>query len=805
MSKKKELFEAEAADIEQSSVSDQVEQSYIDYAMSVIGGRALPDVRDGLKPVQRRALYKMHTLNVTSNASHRKSSSIIGETMGDYHPHGDKAIYDAVVRMSQDFSLGVPLVDGQGNFGSMDGDPPAAMRYTEVRMSALAEDMIEDIDKDTVDFDPNYDNRLEEPSVLPAAVPNLLINGSSGIAVGMTTDIQPHNVGEVIDATVHRMKNPDCTVEDLMDFVPGPDFPTGATIVGRDGIKKAYETGKGKLRVRANYDVEYDENRIVITEIPYQRKKSRVVEKIADKVENGNIEGVSDVRDESDRNGVRIVLDLKSTSNIDIVENKLIESVLEDTITMNHIALVDGQPKKLTLTQILDEYIEHRREVVRRRSEYEIEEAKDRLHIVKGRLTALDDIENVVDTIRNSDNRDNAVDSLVEGYDLSQEQAEHITRMRLSSITGMKQQELIEEKEDLSEEIEVLEDILNNTESLDQKIIDELQEMKEDHNHQRRTAIQEDYESVENEDLIPQEDILLVTTEDNYIKRIPISTFETQSRGGKGVYGLYNDDDSISHVSVRNTHDSLLLLTEKGDAHEIKGYQVPESSRQAHGTNLVNIIDIDVEEEVQAIVKKPEDLSEKYLLVTTKNGQVKKTDLTQFENVWNPGLRAIEIPEDDNVVDAHVTDGNHDVMMATEDGQAIRFAEDDVRPTGRSAYGVRGVELQEDDRVADSTVIGDQDEILILTSDGKGKRTEVDNFSRQSRSGKGMIATRSKSPVVMLSALEGAGSMFIGSSNNKIIRIDTKEVSSYGRSATGVIIMDTDENSSVRTAFCCDT
>lgn len=805
MSNKKDLFEADAADVEQTSVSDQVEQSYIDYAMSVIGGRALPDARDGLKPVQRRSLYKTYDLGVTSNSSHRKSSSIIGETMGDLHPHGDKAIYDALVRMSQDFSLGVPLIDGQGNFGSMDGDPPAAMRYTEARMSPLGEDMLKDIDKNTVNFQPNYDNRLEEPEVLPSAVPNLLINGASGIAVGMTTDIQPHNVGEVIDATIHRMRNPNSDVEGLMDHIHGPDFPTGATIVGRQGIRNAYETGKGRITVRANYDVDYDENRIVVTEIPYQRKKSRIVEKIADHVDKGNIEGVSDVRDESDREGVRIVIDLKSRANIDIVENKLIEDVIEDTITMNHIALVGGQPQKLSLPQMLDQYIGHRRDVIRRRSEHELEEAKDRLHIVEGRLKALEDIENIVETIRNSTDRDDAVAQLIEEYDFTQEQAEHITRMRLSSITGMKQEELSSEKDDLEAEIDTLTEILNNSDVLDQVVIDELEEMKGKHDHDRRTSITEDYDSVDNEDLIPEEDIVVTLTEDNYVKRMSVSTFNSQNRGGKGIYGLYDDDDTIQHISVHSTHDALLFVSEQGDVHQLKGYQIPENSRQAHGTSIVNILDVEVDEEIQAVEKKPENLSDKYLAITTSQGKVKKTELEEFDDIWNPGLKAVSIPEDDNVVNAHITEGESDIMVATKDGNAIRFSESDVRPTGRSSYGVMAVDLEDGDEAVDSTTIESEDEeILIVRRDGQGKRTDIEEFSQQSRNGKGVMLMRSRdSDVISLDSLKNEDvSLFISSEDGKIIRTEVGQISQYGRTANGVILMTLEGDDSVTSAFC---
>lgn len=793
--KSNQKFTADAEDIEQTPVSEQVEQAYIDYAMSVIGGRALPDVRDGLKPVQRRVLYKMHELNVTSNSAHRKSSSIIGETMGDLHPHGDKAIYDALVRMSQDFSLGVPLVDGQGNFGSMDGDPPAAMRYTEARMSSISEDMMSDIDKDTVDFEPNYDNRLEEPAVLPSAVPNLLINGASGIAVGMTTDIQPHNVGEVIDATIYRMNNPDSSIEDLMEYIKGPDFPTGASIIGRQGIKDAYETGKGRITVRADYSVDKENNQFIITEIPYQKKKSKVVEKIAEKINDGTIPELTDVRDESDRNGVRIVLESKSTSNMDVVENKLIESVLEQTMTMNHIALVGGQPKKLKLSDMLDHYIDHRREVVRRRSEYELEEAQDRHHIVKGRLKALNDIDSIVETIRNSESRKDAVGSLVSEYDFSEKQANHITRMQLSSITGLQQEELRDESEELEETISELQHILNNASALDDKIIEELEEMESEHNHQRRTTIEEDYESLDNEDLIPEEDILVTLTSDNYVKRMNIDNFDIQNRGGKGVYGLYDDNDRIKNIYSLNTHDKLLLFTDQGDVHSIKGYEIPEGSRQAHGTNLINLLNIDTNEEIQSVIaKSEEDDNSRYITIITEKGKVKRTEIDEFTNIWNPGLRAIKLPEDDKIVESFITDGESDIMIATANAKTIRFSESDIRPTGRSSYGVHGIELSDSDTVTDATRVTEECErILTMTDQGRGKFTDCSEYRQQSRNGKGIQAMRNPDgDISVLMSVDNVEdtSIFVSSEGGKIVRIKSDQISTFGRTAQGVNIME---------------
>lgn len=804
MSQEKELFDADAKEVEQASVSEQVEQSYIDYAMSVIGGRALPDVRDGLKPVQRRILYKMHEMGVSSGSSHRKSSSIVGETMGDYHPHGDSAIYDSLVRMSQPFSLGVPLVDGQGNFGSMDGDPPAAKRYTEARMSPSAEDMLTDIEKNTVDFEPNYDNRLEEPGVLPSAIPNLLINGASGIAVGMTTDIQPHNVGEVIGATIHRIQNPDSDVDDLMEYIKGPDFPTGASIIGRESIETAYKTGKGTITVRSDYEVKYDENRIVITEIPYQKKKSRLVEKIAEHVENGNISEVTGVRDESDRNGVRIVVDVKRGANIDVVENKLIQNVLEETVSMNHIALVNGQPKSLTLDEMIDHYINHRRQVVRRRSQYELDEAEDRYHIVNGRLKALRDIDTVVDNIRDADDRNEAVENLQAKMDLTEDQASHITRMQLSSLTGLKREELQEEKVELEERIEELQEILNNSEILDEKIVEELESMRDKHNHDRRTSIETDYQSVENEDLIEQRDVVLVLTEDDYIKRMETDEFTVQNRGGKGVFGLYQDDDSIVDVEVVSSHDKVLLFTSEGDVHSLKAYRIPEASRKAHGTNIVNLINVDNNESVQAVATRPEENEGFYVTIATEKGQIKRTELSEYNNIWNPGLKTISLPDDDNVADAMITRDEHDIMMATAGGQVIRFDSTDVRPTGRTSYGVRGMRLDDNDSVVSAHAVSQDDTILTITKGGVGKRTDVSSYRQQSRDGKGIKAMRSPdSPICRLIVVDDEGTLFVSNDGGKVIRIEVNEISKYGRTANGVKIMELEDGDTVSGVACC--
>lgn len=798
-------IQTDAQEIERVTVEDQVEQAYLDYAMSVIVSRALPDVRDGLKPVQRRVLYKMHDMNVTSNSAHRKSSSVIGETMGDLHPHGDKAIYDSLVRMSQDFSLWGPLVDGQGNFGSMDGDPPAAMRYTEARMSALSEELLEDLDKDTVNFKPNYDNRLEEPEVLPSGFPNLLVNGASGIAVGMTTSIPTHNLGEVIDATVHRIKNPECGTVDLMEHMPGPDFPTGANIIGRDGIKQAYETGKGKITVRTEYEVKPDQNQIVITEIPYQKKKSKLVEDIAGYANDQTIQGITDVRDESDRDGVKIVIDIKSTANIDIVENQLIQKALEETFSMNHIALVNDQPKRMPLTELLDHYIDHRREVVQRRSQYLLDEAEDRLHIVNGRMQALDNIENVVETIRNEDSRKDAVAALMESYDFSEEQANHITRMQLSSLTGLKQEELKEERTDLNTEIEELSNILENPDELNQAIIDELNAIKNNHNIDRRTDIVEDYSSVNDEDLIPQEDITVILTENDYIKRMSTDDFRVQNRNGRGVYALNVDDDTIRDVYNINTHDPLFVLTSEGDVHEMKGYEIPEGSRQAHGTNIINLLDINTDEEIECITAVPEEKTDdKYVTIATQNGQVKRTNLSEYTNIWSPGLKTVTVSEGDRIVSAAITGGDSEIILGTRNGQVIRFDESDVRPTGRTSRGVKGIRLSGEDAVVNMAIVDEDTEtVLTITNEGVGKQSEESEYNNQHRGGKGVRGiqlTEDRYLVNVDTVSKEDDEIFVCSNNGKVIRVNLDDISTYGRAASGLGIMDLEESDSVVSA-----
>ncbi|MFC4245869.1 DNA gyrase subunit A [Natribaculum luteum] len=798
--------DVEARTVETVRIEDEMEQSYIDYAMSVIAGRALPRVEDGLKPVHRRILYAMNEMGVSSGSSHRKSSSIVGETMGDYHPHGDQAIYDTLVRMAQEFSMRYPLVDGQGNFGSMDGDPPAAQRYTEARMASIAEELLEDIEKDTVDFSSNYDDRLQEPDVLPAAFPNLLVNGSSGIAVGMSTNIPPHNLGEVIDATIELIDNPDATVEELMDHVKGPDFPTGANIVGRDAIYSAYKTGRGRIRVRAEFEVEEwknDRERIVVTELPYQANKARLVERIADDVNEGKIEGISDLRDESDRDGVRVVIELKRGANTEVVKNQLLENHLERTFGVINLALVDGQPQVLTLKETLAEYVSHRKEVVRRRSEYDLNEAQERAHILEGRLKALENVEDVVDLIQESEDRSAAKAALRESFDFSEPQAEHIVRMQLGSLTSMEAAEIEAEYEDVQAEIERLEAILESEAELLAVIKDELREVKAEYGDERRTSIVEDEGTVTHEDLIPEEDVLVVMTEDDYVKRMPVDQFDAQRRGGKGIIGAdVKEDDRVATVFRANTHDYLLCFTNQGNVYRLKTYEIPEMGRTARGKSAVNILDLDPAENITAIVDTDAFEDDEFVTMVTQNGYVKRTAGEEFDNILSTGIIAASLEEGDELVDVEVTDGTQDLVIATEQGMTIRFAEDEVRAMGRNARGVNGIKLGGADAVAGLVATDGSDEraLLTVTRNGYGKRTLLSEYRTQSRYGKGLIDIKTddrNGPVTAVKAVTADDSLVIMSENGQIMCTRAGEISTVGRNTKGVTVMDVEEGDAV--------
>lgn len=794
-----------AAEVRDVNVEDEMEQSYIDYSMSVIAGRALPDVRDGLKPVHRRILYAMNEMGVSASTSHRKSSSVIGETMGDYHPHGDSAIYDALVRMAQPFSMRYPLIDGQGNFGSIDGDPAAAMRYTESRMAPIAEEMLDDIEMDTVDFTSNYDDRLKEPDVLPSAIPNLLVNGSSGIAVGMSTEIPPHNLGEVVDATTHLIDNPDADVSDLMEHIPGPDFPTGAKIVGREGIENAYSTGRGRIRMRATMDIETEGNKekVVVSEIPFQENKEKLIKRIADDVKEDKIEGISAIRDESDRDGIRIVFDVKQNAHSDVVKNQLLSKHFEKTFGMINLALVDGQPRVLTLKETIEHYIEHRKEVVRRRSNYELDEAEDRAHILEGRLKALENAEDVVEIIQDADDRDSARDALEDEYGFSDEQSQHIVRMQLGSLTSMERGEIDEEYDELQDRIERLETILENKSELEGVVKDELEEVKEKYDDERRTSIIEDTGSVTREDLIPEEDVVVALSEDDYLKRMSLDTFSAQNRGGKGVIGMdLKQGDSVSAVFTANTHDYLLCFTNQGRVHEIKAYQIDEFGRNARGTSAVNILDLEDDEELTAVVNTEDFGDQQYLSMVTENGYVKRTDANEFENIYSSGIIAAKLEDGDRLVDVEITDGEKDLLIGTRNGKTIRFDEDEVRAMGRSARGVRGMKLADDDSVVGMVAANGTPalQMLTVTDNGFGKRTPLDEYRQQSRNGKGVIDIKTEGRNGEVASLEGVvdeDEVMIMTCSGKIMRIQAEDVPSVGRNTKGSRVMKLDDDDTV--------
>ncbi|MFB6168684.1 MAG: DNA gyrase subunit A [Haloferacaceae archaeon] len=795
-----------AAEVEDARIEREMEQSYIDYAMSVIAGRALPDARDGLKPVHRRILYAMQEAGVTAGASHRKSSSIVGETMGDYHPHGDSAIYDALARMAQDFSMRHPLVDGQGNFGSVDGDPPAAMRYTEARMSPIAEELLADIERDTVDFTDNYDGRLQEPEVLPAGYPNLLVNGSSGIAVGMSTNVPPHNLAEIVDAAVALVDDPDLDAIDLVDTdhlldgeagstgpVKGPDFPTGATVVGAEGVLDAYKTGRGRVRVRADYEVTDD--RIVVTELPYQTNKSRLVERIADDVNEGKIDGVRDLRDESDRDGIRVVIELKRDAQPDVVENQLLDSHLESTFGVITLALVDGEPRILDLKEALEVYLDHRREVVRRRSKHELAEREERAHVLEGRLKALSHAEDVVETIRDAEDRDAAKLALQAAYDFSERQAKHVVAMQLGSLTSLEAEAIETEYENVRARIEELETILADEDELMAVVREELLEVKAEYADPRRTSFTPRTGQVTREDLIEQRDDVVVVSEDDYIKRMPLSEFSAQRRGGKGIIGAdLKEGDRVSSAFVANTHDYLLCFTNHGQVYQLKAYQIPEMSRTARGKSAVNVLDLDDEEEIAAVVD-TDDMDAGFLTMATAGGRVKRTSVDEFGNILSTGIRAIRLEEGDELVDVAVTGGEGDLVLATANGMSIRFAEDDVRAMGRTARGVRGIQLEGDDRVvgiapADGDV---HDWLLTVTKNGYGKRTDIGSYRRQSRNGKGLIDIKTdgrNGPVCSTETVSQGDHLLVTSEGGQIIRTPVEDISTVGRNTMGVTVMD---------------
>ena len=779
-------------------IYDEMKNSYIDYAMSVIVGRALPDVRDGLKPVHRRILYGMSILGITPDKPHKKSARIVGEVMGKYHPHGDSSIYDAMVKMAQDFSTRYPLVDGHGNFGSVDGDGAAAMRYTEARMSPFSLQMVRDIEKDTVDFTDNFDGEEKEPVVLPSRVPNLLINGSNGIAVGMATSIPPHNLSDTIDACIKRIDEPNCSTDDLIKIIKAPDFPTGASILGRDAAREAYETGTGKITVRSKSEIEETARgrmRIVITEIPFQVNKARLIESMADLVRNKKIDGISAIRDESNREGMRIVIELKKDTNPNVILNRLYKHTqLQSTYSMIMLALVNGEPKILRLCEIIDEYLKHQKIVITRRTKFDLAKAEARAHILEGLLIALDNIDEVIKVIRSSYN--DAKEKLMVRFGFSEIQSQAILDMRLARLQGLEREKIENEHNELMQKIAYYKSILADEHKLMGVIKDELTEIKQKYGDGRRTKIVADDGGIDEEYLIDEEDVAVTLTHLGYIKRVPENTYKAQRRGGKGIVGLTTrDSDFVKDLIITSTHDYLMFFTDLGKVYKIKAYEIPEASRTAKGTPVINFLNLDQGERVTAVIPVKEFADDNYLIMVTRNGTIKKTPMSQFDTNRKTGLIAITLKDDDKLISVSQSSGEESVYVVTKKGKSITFHEDDVRSMGRSAGGVRAITLDKDDEVVsmelDST--GER-ELLVMTKKGFGKRTSLDEYRLQTRGGKG-VSTYDKTKFSKTGELVGATHVskddenMLINSNGVIIRIRANEISKSGRTTQGVKIM----------------
>ena len=788
-------------------IEEEMQKSYIDYAMSVIIQRALPDVRDGLKPVHRRILYAMQEAGMASNKPYKKSARIVGEVLGKYHPHGDYPVYEAIVRLAQDFSTRYLMVDGHGNFGSVDGDSAAAMRYTEVRMAKIAEMMLEDIEKETVDFVPNYDESLKEPSVLPSKVPALLINGSAGIAVGMATNIPPHNLAEVINGLVMLIDNPDAEIPQLMTAIKGPDFPTGAMILGTEGIRSAYNTGRGVVKIRAKAEIEpmqKGKHRIVVSEIPYQVNKARLIENIAQLVKDGVIEGITDLRDESDRRGMRIVIELKSDVVPDVILNQLYKHTqLQSSFGIIMLALVKGQPRILNLKQILEYYLEHQKEVVTRRTRYELGKAQDRAHILEGLKIALDNLDEVIHTIRNSATADIAKTSLMEKFSLSQRQAQAILDMRLQRLTGLERKKIDDEYIDVMETIDWLESVLADESKVMNIIKEDLLEMKKKFGDARRTEISMDTSDMDIEDLIAEEDIVVTISHQGYIKRQTLDNFRNQKRGGVGKTGGSGKkaDDCAEHLFLSTTHHNILFFTNKGKVYRQKGYEIPEAGRTAKGTAIINVLPIEQGEKITAVIPVKEFKDDHFMFMATNKGTVKKTNLLDFDSARKSGLIAINLDDNEDLIGVEMTDGNSEIVIATKNGIAIRFDEQDVRPMGRTAHGVRGISLNfGDEVVAMDSVANENYEVLTATELGMGKRTAVSEYRKQTRGGKGVInmkITEKTGAVVGMRVINPEQEIMMITAGGIIIRIDVDQISQYSRNTQGVKLMTLNDDDKV--------
>ena len=788
------------------NIEDELKKSFISYAMAVIVSRALPDVRDGLKPVHRRILYSMTELGVTPDKPFRKSARIVGDVLGKYHPHGDSSVYDAMVRLAQDFATPYPLVEGQGNFGSVDGDGAAAMRYTEARLSKLSMEMVRDLEKETVDFYPNFDETLMQPAVMPSRFPNLLVNGSSGIAVGMATNIPPHNLGEVIDGVVCMIDNPECTVDDLMQCVKGPDFPTGGVILGRRGIYDTYHTGRGRIVVRARSEIEEMPNnrqRIVVTEIPYMVNKAKLIEKIAEMVHDKTVEGISDIRDESDRRGMRIVIELKRDTNASVVLNTLYKHTqLQDTFGAIMLALVDGEPKVLSLKQIIFHYLQHQEDVIRRRTKYDLDKAEARSHILEGLMIALDNIDEVIALIRASRTAQDARDGLMSRFGLTERQAQAILDMRMQRLTGLERDKIEAEYAELQKLIAYYKEVLADERKLLGIIKDEILEIKRKYADERKTEISAMDGEIDMLDLIDEEDMVVTMTHFGYVKRLPKTTYRAQRRGGKGVVGATTrEEDFVEQMYVTSTHDPLMFFTNRGRVYQLNCYEIPEAGRTARGTAIVNLLQLDPGEKVTAMLPIPQEKTEgHYLVMATKQGIIKRTELSEFANLRKAGLIAIVLREDDALIGVALTDGSYEMLLGTRSGMAIRFPESDMRPIGRNAMGVKAIELDGGDEVVDMCPVSPDMKVLSITENGYGKRTEIDEYRVQSRGGKGIkamnLTAKTGALTCQLLVHEDEDILLI-TDDGTLIRMPVADISTLGRNTQGVRLMRVEDGCKV--------
>ncbi|MDQ0297620.1 DNA gyrase subunit A [Salibacterium salarium] len=789
------------------NIGQEMRTSFLDYAMSVIVSRALPDVRDGLKPVHRRILFAMSELGMTPDKPYRKSARIVGDVIGKYHPHGDSAVYETMVRMAQDFSYRNMLVDGHGNFGSVDGDAAAAMRYTEAKMSKISLEMVRDINKDTIDYQDNYDGNEHEPIVLPARFPNLLVNGAAGIAVGMATNIPPHQLGEVIDGVLALSKDPDMTVADLMEHIPGPDFPTSATIVGRSGIRKAYQTGRGSITVRANAYIEENNSgkqSIIVDQLPYQVNKARLIEKIADLVREKKIEGITDLRDESDRTGMRIVIEVRKDSNANVLLNNLYkQTALQTSFGINMLALVDGRPQVLNLKQCLNHYIEHQKIVIQRRTAFELRKAEARAHILEGLRVALDHLDAVIDLIRGSETTDIARNGLIEQFSLSHDQAQAILEMRLQRLTGLERDKIEQEYSDLVERIKELKAILASEERVLEIIRDELTDLKEKFNDERRTVITAGENQIEDEDLIPRQNVVITISHQGYLKRMPIDTYRSQRRGGRGVQGMgTNDDDFVEHLFTTSSHQTILFFTNKGKVYRLKAYEIPELQRTAKGIPVINLLQVEKDEYISTVIPIEEFSDDDYLFFLTKQGIAKRTKLSAFSNIRKGGLFAINIREDDELYGVRLTHGDESLIIGTKHGIAIHFKEEDVRFMGRTATGVKAISLTSDDEVIGMDIADADKDVLIVTDKGFGKRTPISEFKTQNRGGKGIKAcnlTERNGTLVSMRCISDDRDIMIMTIHGVLIRMQAQDISRLGRYAQGVTLIRLAEGEEVST------